>query len=162
MFVRWCTDRATSLSDRLKWNVRGGKSMTRWVWCIGIFALIVTVGGCAAGWYFTHGSPSHTIPVAIGGAGTETMAGTTTWTLPTPVGTTKPAAASARRTPESKRAESAAIKMEKRIGTLRHHNAHQRHHIGEFVVPKAPKRLYQTLQIRQYGRSSSPRAALPL
>lgn len=58
-------------SSWLRKTQDGSTRLSRWVWVVGVFFLICIGGGIGLGWYFSHNSPSHQQPTAIGGSANE-------------------------------------------------------------------------------------------
>ena len=75
-------------SSWLKKSQNRSNQMTRYVWIIGIFLIVVILGGIGIGIYLSRNSPGHQQPTAIGGSADHSLLGTTT-TTPSKVSPTK-------------------------------------------------------------------------
>ena len=69
-------------SSWLKKSQNRSNQMSRYVWIIGIFLIVVILGGIGVGIWLSRNSPGHQQPTAIGGSADHSLVGTTSTTMP--------------------------------------------------------------------------------
>ena len=149
MVVKIESDRKEKTSSWLEKTQSGAASMSRWVWIVGLFILILIGGAAALGWYISRNSTTTSTPKALGGSENEGASLTITSTAASTAGALEGASSSRHVSPTNTVAKRVAYPFPEPTpdpaafvgahldsilkGAASHHQQHQKRLMKRFV-----------------------------